>query len=108
MPTNKTKLNMPLKRKTKRFIFALLMVALPVIQFSILYVYKNANSILLAFQTYQPNYNSIGYDVSFAGFEEKDAPSLKSSISLYIEKVSADRVSPFSVQKKSVSSLVSV
>ena len=73
MPTNKTKLNMPLKRKTKRFIFALLMVALPVIQFSILYIYKNLNSILLAFQTYQPNYNSIGYDVSFAGFENFQA-----------------------------------
>lgn len=58
-----------LKRSTKRLLFAILMVIVPVVQFLIFYVYVNFNSFILAFQDYQVNYESLGYTVSFAGIK---------------------------------------
>ena len=58
-----------MSRTSKRLIFSLLMVAIPVLQFLIFYIYVNFNSILMAFQEYSANPNGLGYVVTFAGFE---------------------------------------
>ena len=58
-----------MRRTTKRLIFSLLMVALPLLQFFICYIYVNFNSIVMAFQKYEINLEGLGYIVKFAGFE---------------------------------------
>ena len=83
-----------MSRTSKRLIFSLLMVALPVSQFLIFYVYVNFNSILMSFQEYSPNLEGLGYIVKFAGFEnfadaaavlfsEYGANMVKNSLILY-------------------------
>lgn len=56
-------------RSQKRLIFSLIMVALPLLQFILLYIYVNLNSIILSFQKYQVNTDQLGYTVSFAGLD---------------------------------------
>jgi multiple sugar transport system permease protein/N-acetylglucosamine transport system permease protein len=58
-----------LTRQKKRLIFYTCLIAIPSIQFAIFYVYVNINSILLAFQKYEVRLDGIGYNVSFAFFE---------------------------------------
>lgn len=66
-----------MSRTSKRLIFSLLMVALPILQFLIFYIYVNFNSILMAFQEYSTNPDGLGYIVSFAGLKNfKDAASV--------------------------------
>ncbi len=57
-----------LTRSQYRFIFFLAIVIIPLIQFAIFYVYKNINSIILAFQNYEAKAGTTGYDITFAGF----------------------------------------
>ncbi len=52
-------------RARKRLIFFILMVAWPVFQMAVFYVYANLNSILLAFQKYTENANGVGYTITF-------------------------------------------
>ncbi len=44
-------------------------MALPLLQFSIFYIYTHVNSFLLAFQQYSINSSGVGYDVVFSGIE---------------------------------------
>lgn len=55
-------------RKRNRIIFFASLVALPILQFCICYVYVNINSFILAFRHYEFAKDSIGFDVTFAGF----------------------------------------
>lgn len=57
-----------MSRSAKRFAFCLAVIALPVLQFLIFWVYVNFNSILMAFRTYVANADGNGYTVTFAGF----------------------------------------
>ena len=83
-----------MSRTSKRLIFSIAMVALPVLQFLIFYVYVNFNSILMSFQEYSPNLNDLGYIVKPAGFKnfvdaaavvfsEYGANMIKNSLILY-------------------------
>lgn len=54
-------------RTTKRLVFYVLIMALPVLQFCIFYIYVNFNSFALAFQTYTST--DAGRVSSFAGFD---------------------------------------
>lgn len=54
-----------LNRKTKRLIFYCLMIALPVIQFCLCYIYVNANSIRMAFY----EYDAVNDGYVFAGLK---------------------------------------
>ena len=56
-------------KKTKKFVFSAIVLALPVIQFLIFYVYVNFNSIIMSFQKYEINKDALGYSIQFNGFE---------------------------------------
>lgn len=56
-------------RTQKRILFTVCMLAIPLLQFSIFWVYGNFSSFLLAFQSFQPKEGALGYDISFAGFD---------------------------------------
>ena len=56
--------NVVIKQKSKEKLFIFLVLLYPMIQFLIMYVGVNANSILLAFKKYD-----IDYNVSFAGLD---------------------------------------
>ncbi len=58
-----------LSRSQKRLIFYILMMAIPVIQFSIFYVYVNINSFRLAFVNFDLNETATAYETVFVGFE---------------------------------------
>ena len=84
-----------MRRTTKRLIFSLLMVALPLLQFFICYVYVNFNSIVMAFQEYQIDLNGDGYIINFAGmnnfsdafnviFSPSGGNMIKNSLILYM------------------------
>ena len=62
--TRQTLLKQKRKNKTRELIFILLVTAYPMINFLIFYLYKNASSVLVAFQEYD-----IAHNVSFAGFK---------------------------------------
>lgn len=70
MEKNKAKRNNLLKntRYTKRLFFYICVLALPLLQFAIFYLYVNFDSIILAFQSYEIAPNG-GYVSSFAGFK---------------------------------------
>lgn len=55
-------------RKRARNIFFISIVAIPVLQFCICYIYVNINSFILAFQDYGYAQDSLGFDIKFAGF----------------------------------------
>ena len=57
---------LPLKRSTKRTIFYCLMMAIPVLQFCIFYIYVNLSAVSMAFKTYTET--DRGYVSVFAGF----------------------------------------
>lgn len=62
--TNKRKL-FKNKRQISKFIFALCVVILPLLQFCLFYIYANSSMLVLAFQKYQAREGALGYDVSF-------------------------------------------
>ncbi len=65
---NGKKIKKPLdNRKRKNLLFYVCMVALPVLQYCLLFIYSKIQSILLAFQSYQSVAGSIS--VGFAGFK---------------------------------------
>lgn len=62
--------NKGMTKKTKRLLFYIAVVALPIAQFCIFYLYVNFNSIIVAFQRYDlPAGGGTGYVKSFAAFE---------------------------------------
>lgn len=58
-----------INRKKKRMLFYSAVLALPILQYLIFYVYVNFNTILLAFQSYKPSSSGIGYEIGFAKFD---------------------------------------
>ena len=61
-----------MKKKTKRLIFYMAMVSLPVLQFVIFYIFVNLNSIILAFKSITKEIGPDGllrYNETFIGFE---------------------------------------
>ena len=65
----KTKRKLFNSRKSRRLLFYVCMLAIPLLQFSVFWVYGNFSSFLLAFQKYNPNYDGLGYDITFAGLD---------------------------------------
>lgn len=64
-------------RKRNRNLFFACIVALPVLQFCICYIYVNINSFILAFQHYEFAVDGLGFDITFAGFSNfKEAMTL--------------------------------
>lgn len=62
--------NKVLTRSQKRNIFFGLMIIVPIALFVVFYGFINVNTILMAFKKYEAvNGFSVGYEVSFAGFE---------------------------------------
>lgn len=68
-------------RQIKRMLFFAAIVAFPIIQFSICYVYVNFNSFVLAFQKYDFAQGSLGFEVEFVGFD-----NFKEAIGLISER----------------------
>ncbi len=56
-------------RERSKLIFYLCLIALPVLQVCIFYIYVNFNSFILAFKNYSYNTDTLGYKVTFAGFQ---------------------------------------
>lgn len=59
-----------LNRQQKRLIFYCIMIALPLLQFCICYIYVNFNSVLMAFKLYEDDYFLAPQVFSFANFEK--------------------------------------
>ncbi len=59
-----------LNRQQKRLIFYCIMIALPLLQFCICYIYVNFNSILMAFKLYDDDYFLAPQTFSFKNFEK--------------------------------------
>lgn len=57
-----------LTRETKRMLFYIAVMVLPVIQFCLCYIYVNVNSIFMAFKEFEPSSRTI----IFAGFKNFD------------------------------------
>lgn len=68
-------------RKRKRNLFFACIVTLPVLQFCICYIYVNINSFILAFQRYGWATDGLGFDISFAGFD-----NFKEAIGLMLDR----------------------
>ena len=59
-----------MNKKKKRLIFYIAVIALPVLQFAIFYLYVNFNSVILAFQKYvPPAEGEVGFKKVFANFD---------------------------------------
>ncbi len=59
-----------MNKKTKRLIFYIAVIALPVLQFAVFYIYVNFNSIILSFQRYVPPVDGeVGFKKVFAHFD---------------------------------------
>ncbi len=80
METLVEKAKLPRRKNTRRrnhMIFYVCVVALPLLQFCICYIYVNLNSFILAFQQYGVKQGELGFNVTFAKFENfKEAWSL--------------------------------
>ena len=64
-------------RKRNRNLFFACIVALPVLQFCLCYIYVNINSFILAFQHYEFAVEGLGFDITFAGLSNfKEAMTL--------------------------------
>lgn len=55
-------------RRRKQVVFFTSLVVLPLLQFSVFYIYLNINSFILAFQEYSWKEGALGLDIAFAGF----------------------------------------
>lgn len=89
----KQKKGFELDRKKKRLLFYLSIVILPTIQFCILYIYVNFNTIILGFKSYEIIPGQLGYKVGFAGLENfkvawqvltSESAMLKNSLLLFV------------------------
>ena len=60
---------MPFSRKTKRLVFYIAMLSIPMIQFAIFTVWTYINSFLLAFQEYNYNDTGTAYVISSVGLQ---------------------------------------
>lgn len=69
MALTKCKSNKKGARQRKRILFYSLMIALPLLQFLIFYVYVNFSNITMAFTQYTANEDGIGYSSSFVWFK---------------------------------------
>lgn len=59
-----------LSKKTKRLLFYIAVVAVPIAQFCLFYLYVNFNSVVVAFRRYViPENGGLGYEIQFAAFE---------------------------------------
>jgi ABC-type sugar transport system permease subunit len=67
--TLKTTERKVLSKKTKRLLFYIAVVALPVLQFCIFYIYVNFNSLVVAFQRFAIPDSGMGYEKQFAAFD---------------------------------------
>ena len=56
-------------RKNKRLFFYAVVLAFPILQFLVFYVYVNFNTLILAFQKYENASGAVGYNVTFAGLD---------------------------------------
>jgi len=56
-------------REKKRLLFYILMFALPLLQFLVFYIIVNFNSIIISFQKFTANTETLGYTTSFAGLD---------------------------------------
>ena len=56
-------------RTRSRMIFYCAVMALPILQFCVFYIYTHINSFILAFQNYSIDDSGVGYKVVFAGIE---------------------------------------
>ena len=68
-------------RTRSRMIFYCAVMALPILQFCVFYIYTHINSFLLAFQKYSIDKSGIGYDIVFAGID-----NFKVAFRLLVEK----------------------
>lgn len=59
----------PMSRTQKRNLFFGLMIIIPVLIFIVFYVIVNFNTLLLAFKKYTSSTEHVGYDTTFAGFD---------------------------------------
>ena len=57
------------RKKRSRYIFCLVMAAIPVVQFLLMYIGVRFQSFVLAFQHYEKAAGGFGYDITFAGFD---------------------------------------
>ena len=57
------------RRAKKRLVYYCLMLAIPVLQFCLCYIYVNFNSIAMSFQHFALSSNGTGYISTFAGFD---------------------------------------
>ena len=71
-------------RVRKRFIFYCCILALPLLQFVIFYVYVNFNSFVMAFTKYENRLDGAGYITSFAGFDHFETAFKRLSDSSYM------------------------
>lgn len=65
-PTNEKKV---MTREQKRNLFFGLMIIVPLVLFTIFYIVVNFNTIILAFKKYEPKDVGVGFNVSFAWFD---------------------------------------
>ncbi len=56
-------------RMRGRILFYCVIMALPLLQFCVFYIYTHINSFLLAFQNYSIHKSGVGYDIVFAGID---------------------------------------
>lgn len=77
----------PMSRTQKRNLFFGLMIIVPILLFIVFYVIVNFNTIMLAFKKYELRSDGIGYDITFAGFDNfKRILFSKDSLLLYQTK----------------------
>ncbi|MBQ3219876.1 MAG: sugar ABC transporter permease [Clostridia bacterium] len=81
LQTNAKKPKLKMTRMRSRMIFYCAIMALPILQFCIFYIYTHINSFVLAFQDYAIDKSGVGYNVKFVWFE-----NFKVAIELLIGK----------------------
>ena len=81
LPPNAKMPKLTKTRKRSRIIFYCAIMALPLLQFCIFYIYTHINSFVLAFQEYSIDKSGVGYNVIFAEFN-----NFKVAIDLIVEK----------------------
>ena len=57
------------RARRSKYIFCVTMAAIPVLQFILMYLGARIQSFTLAFQHYENSASGIGYDITFAGFD---------------------------------------
>lgn len=55
-----------MNREKKRLLFYIIMIAFPILQFCVFYMYLNFSVILMAFEEYTESAGAVGYDVSYS------------------------------------------